>query len=273
MLLDSYIKGRQTECWPSQETLARQMGCSTKTVGRAAASLLEAGYITLSRRRNQANRYQINEAAVVSGLDIMSDPDLAGAVLDRTPCPVQPDTMSDPDSLDQTLCPSGSDFMSSPTGHNVPRYPSGNPQETLMSSSTRVDETPCPIQTGPAGSVEPEDNEALGDIAAIQRAIANAGGLPLSRVPHTAARSLLLAVRRAEWPEGAGERPDAVGAILAASEVVRTKGWGKGRRTTQVCDSIRGLAVKCIEHGEMPEVRADDAKPEPAGGLKRIEGW
>lgn len=44
---------------PKQETLAERLGCSEKTIGRAAKSLEETGWIMVIRKRGSSNRYRL----------------------------------------------------------------------------------------------------------------------------------------------------------------------------------------------------------------------
>jgi biotin operon repressor len=45
------------DCWPSQKTIADQLGCSTKTVHRMACALERRGYLRISRNTHGSYRY------------------------------------------------------------------------------------------------------------------------------------------------------------------------------------------------------------------------
>ncbi|MGE5594708.1 MAG: hypothetical protein ACM3S1_01585, partial [Hyphomicrobiales bacterium] len=70
------VQGRDTEKgYPYRTALAAALGCSTKTVDRAAAALEAIGLVTTRRRKlegskeNDANLYELHDAWLIHGVE------------------------------------------------------------------------------------------------------------------------------------------------------------------------------------------------------------
>lgn len=79
----SYAWGKKTTCFPAQETLARNLSVSDKTIRRALEELQELGLLTWQRRPNKSNLYTICsipdsffvEAPLENALEVPTIPD------------------------------------------------------------------------------------------------------------------------------------------------------------------------------------------------------
>jgi DNA-binding transcriptional regulator LsrR (DeoR family) len=59
--LKYYCRGKDN-CWPKQETIAKQMGCSLRSVTRYIEELRVSGDVTSNRRPNTSCMYQLRGA-------------------------------------------------------------------------------------------------------------------------------------------------------------------------------------------------------------------
>ena len=57
--LSTYANSRTRQAWPSLETLAEDVGTSTRAVSNAIRTLERVGFLSIKRRRRQSNLYTV----------------------------------------------------------------------------------------------------------------------------------------------------------------------------------------------------------------------
>lgn len=106
LLVVASYAGADGTCYPSQETIARQACCSTKSVERALATFEERGWITRQHRQRRdgsrsSDLIHLSLSSNAEAREIQpdtvsgrADPTRHGVQSNPTPCPNQTDTVS-----------------------------------------------------------------------------------------------------------------------------------------------------------------------------------
>lgn len=90
-LILKYVNHRTGAAWPSQRTLARHSGTTTRTIKRSIRVLVERGYITVDNQDGKLNTYRINYGMVTPTSPVTPMSPHRGH-----PCPLTGDTYVPP---------------------------------------------------------------------------------------------------------------------------------------------------------------------------------